>query len=50
VTAKKFVNKNHLFQSSETGKIDEYKEIEETMSPEVLEFIANWILNTGNNK
>lgn len=50
VTAKKFENKNHLFQSTETGNLAEYKEIEETMSPEVLEFIANWILNIGNNK
>jgi len=34
---------NHLFQHAKTGNIDEYGKIEETMSPEVLEKIANWI-------
>jgi pimeloyl-ACP methyl ester carboxylesterase len=34
---------NHLFQHAKTGNIDEYGRIEETMSPEVLEKIANWI-------
>ncbi len=34
---------NHLFQQAKTGNIDEYGKIEETMSPEVLEKIANWI-------
>jgi hypothetical protein len=50
VTAKKCINKNHLFQSTKTGNVDEYKEIEETMSPEVLDFVVNWILNFGNNR
>ena len=36
---------NHLFQNSETGHISEYTQIEETMSPKVLEKISNWILN-----
>lgn len=35
---------NHLFQESKTGQISEYPEIEETMSPKVLEKISNWIL------
>jgi pimeloyl-ACP methyl ester carboxylesterase len=34
---------NHLFQHAKTGNIDEYGKIEETMSPEVLEKIADWI-------
>lgn len=34
---------NHLFQTSETGKIQEYGKIEETISPRVLEDIAEWI-------
>ncbi|APU70125.1 MULTISPECIES: alpha/beta hydrolase family protein [Flavobacteriaceae] len=35
---------NHLFQESKTGQISEYPEIEETMSPKVLEKISDWIL------
>ncbi|MCX6243980.1 MAG: alpha/beta fold hydrolase [Bacteroidetes bacterium] len=34
---------NHLFQHATTGNIDEYGKIEETMSPEVLEKVADWI-------
>jgi uncharacterized protein len=35
---------NHLFQTAKTGQPSEYPEIEETMSPVVLEKIASWIL------
>ena len=35
---------NHLFQTAKTGAPSEYAEIEETMSPVVLEKIASWIL------
>ena len=35
---------NHLFQTAETGSPTEYAEIEETMSPVVLEAVADWIL------
>ncbi len=35
---------NHLFQTSETGAPSEYGKIEETISPEVLDLIANWII------
>ncbi|WP_370334947.1 alpha/beta hydrolase family protein [Parvularcula marina] len=38
-----FDGKNHLFQSAETGAMTEYGEIEETMSPEVMDRIAEWI-------
>lgn len=34
---------NHLFQHCKTGQVSEYGEIEETISPEVLEIIAEWI-------
>ncbi len=34
---------NHLFQHCTTGLITEYGQIEETISPEVLTDIANWI-------
>ncbi len=36
---------NHLFQTCETGAIDEYAQIEETISPAVLEILLDWILN-----
>ena len=38
-------NLNHLFQECETGKIDEYRKIEQTMSPIALGEISNWILD-----
>lgn len=34
---------NHLFQESETGRVDEYGKIEQTISPEVLSDITAWI-------
>ncbi len=34
---------NHLFQHCTTGQAEEYKDIEETVSPEVLSDIASWI-------
>lgn len=36
---------NHLFQTSITGAVSEYGEIEETFSPKVMEDIAAWINN-----
>lgn len=39
-----FPGLNHLFQTSKTGAPGEYAEIEETISPVVLEKIASWIL------
>jgi uncharacterized protein len=35
---------NHLFQNAKTGAVSEYAEIEETMSPVVMEKISSWIL------
>src|SRR5690606_36192356 len=39
-----FDNLNHLFQESSTGLPNEYGEIEQTISPKVLETISTWIL------
>lgn len=36
---------NHLFQECETGNINEYNKIEQTMSPIALKEISSWILN-----
>lgn len=38
---------NHLFQTCETGAIAEYAQIEETISPNVLDILRDWILNFG---
>lgn len=40
---KSYPHLNHLFQESTTGEIVEYGEIEQTISPEVLSDIAEWI-------
>lgn len=37
---------NHLFQKAETGSEYEYGKIEETINPELLETVADWILAT----
>jgi hypothetical protein len=44
ITTKLYPGKNHLFQSCITCTIEEYRELEETMSPEVQENIVSWIL------
>ena len=35
---------NHLFQEAETGLPDEYATIQESISPNVLEMIADWVV------
>lgn len=40
---KEYDGLNHLFQHCTTGGVNEYGQIEETMSPEVMADIANWI-------
>ena len=42
-TIKTMEGLNHLFQHCQTGNITEYQQIEETISPEVLNTIAEWI-------
>jgi pimeloyl-ACP methyl ester carboxylesterase len=44
LTVKKYDGLNHLFQESTTGLPNEYSEIEQTISPKVLEIISNWII------
>ena len=34
---------NHLFQHCQTGAATEYRDIEETISPEVLEKMVQWL-------
>lgn len=43
VTIKQFKDLNHLFQTSETGALSEYAQIEETFAPIALHFVSAWI-------
>lgn len=45
LTTKTYPTLNHLFQHSITGMPNEYYQIEETISPEVLTDITKWIKN-----
>lgn len=45
VEVHEFKGLNHLLQDSDTGDISEYGVIEQTMSPEVLEVIKEWLLS-----
>lgn len=42
-TFKSYEGLNHFFQHAETGSVDEYGKIEETISPQVLSDIIAWI-------
>jgi pimeloyl-ACP methyl ester carboxylesterase len=42
-TIRVFPGLNHLFQHAETGLIEEYGRIEETVAPEVLQAVTEWI-------
>lgn len=44
VTIHRLPKHNHLFQRAITGLVNEYAAIEETISPEVLSLIRDWIL------
>jgi len=37
-------NLNHFFQECETGKMDEYRKIEQTFSPIALKEISSWVV------
>ena len=39
---------NHLFQHCTTGSSNEYRDIEETFAPEVLEIMKEWIYDSVN--
>jgi pimeloyl-ACP methyl ester carboxylesterase len=43
VTIRMLPGLNHLFQRAEKGTVEEYAQIEETVAPEVLELIREWI-------
>lgn len=45
VTIHRIPELNHLFQHAKTGLVNEYAIIEETISPEVLKLIKDWILS-----
>ena len=47
VTVRKYPGLNHLFQHCTTGLIGEYGTIEETIAPEALKDIAEWIKNVS---
>ena len=42
-TLKSYPNLNHLFQECKTGTVQEYGQIEQTISPQILADIAGWI-------
>ncbi len=50
VTVKELPKLNHLFQHSKTGLPQNYKDINETFSPEALKIISDWINKTTENK
>lgn len=43
VTVQQLEGLNHLFQTATTGLPSEYGQLEETMSPAVLQIIGNWL-------
>ncbi len=43
VTTIEFPGLNHLFQECKTGSVNEYAEIEQTVSPVVLDTVSQWI-------
>lgn len=43
IEVKSFKGLNHLFQHCKKCTFDEYSDIEETIAPEVLELLGNWI-------
>jgi pimeloyl-ACP methyl ester carboxylesterase len=44
VTVRRLPGLNHLFQTAKTGSPQEYAQIEETMSPAVLDTVTHWIV------
>lgn len=50
VEIRKMEGLNHLMQHAATGEVTEYVEIKETISPEVLSIIAEFIIRQQNPK
>jgi pimeloyl-ACP methyl ester carboxylesterase len=44
VTVRVMPRLNHLFQTAKTGANTEYEQIEETVAPEVLTLVADWLV------
>jgi pimeloyl-ACP methyl ester carboxylesterase len=44
-TIKSYPGLNHLFQECETGSVEEYGKIEQTISPQFLSDITDWLKN-----
>jgi uncharacterized protein len=44
VTVRRFPGLNHLFQTAKIGSVMEYGQLQETISPAVLQTIQEWIL------
>jgi hypothetical protein len=40
---KEFTGLNHLFQECKTCTIAEYSELDQTISPALLEYISSWL-------
>lgn len=47
LTLKRLDGLNHLFQHCTTGSVVEYQQIEETIAPEVLTTLTDWISSLG---
>jgi pimeloyl-ACP methyl ester carboxylesterase len=50
VTVRTLPGLNHLFQHADTGTVSEYGQIDETLSPEVLELVCAWITERFGNR
>ncbi len=42
-TIKLLPSLNHMFQQAQTGSMDEYRQIEQTFSPEALSLMSDWL-------
>lgn len=49
-TVKELPGLNHLLQSSKTGAISEYQQIEETINPAALELVGEWLVKRTKGK
>lgn len=47
---KKLPGLNHMFQTAQTGHPREYSKIEETVSPDVLKMVEEWILKNASSR
>ena len=46
---KELPNLNHLFQECETGNLTEYRTIEQTIQPDVLKIMGDWLKSIQSN-